>query len=77
MEQLSIRLRELRAEKGLRQKDVASDLGISTTCYAGYEQSYHEPDLKTLCKIARYFGVSTDYLLGLEDEAGNRPHIKP
>ena len=62
-----MRLRELRAEKNVRQKDVALDLGISATCYAGYEQGYHEPDFKTLCKIARYFGVTTDYLLGMEE----------
>ena len=67
MEKFCIRLRELRTEKGLRQRDVADDLGISVTCYAGYEQGAHEPDFRTLCKIARYFGVTTDYLLGMED----------
>ena len=77
MELFSIRLRELRKNKGLRQKDIAEALEISVTCYAGYEQGAHEPDFKVLCKIARYFGVSADYLLGLEDESGSRPHIKP
>ena len=61
------RLKELRSEKGLTQKEVAEQLGISSTCYSGYEQGYREPDLKTLIKLCKFFEVSTDYLLGLED----------
>jgi len=62
------RLKELRSEKGLTQKEVAGQLGISTTCYSGYEQGYREPDLKTLIKICRFFEISSDYLLGLKDD---------
>lgn len=58
------RLKELRNEKDVTQKTVANALGISKTCYAGYEQGYREPDLKTLLKLADYFEVTTDYLLG-------------
>lgn len=61
------RLKELRTEKGYTQKDIAEVLGLSKTGYAGYEQGYREPDLKTLIKISKAFGVSTDYLLGLTD----------
>ena len=64
---ISKRLKELRLEKGLTQKEVAEQLGISSTCYSGYEQGYREPDLKTLIKLCKFFEVSTDYLLGLED----------
>ncbi len=60
------RLREQRIEQHLKQRDVASALGISVTCYAGYEQGYREPDFATLIKICRYFSVSADFLLGLE-----------
>ena len=60
-------LKELRAEKGFTQKEVADSLGVSKNCYAGYEQGYREPDLKTFRKIADYFGVSADYLLGRTD----------
>lgn len=77
MKELAVRLKELRHAKKLKQNDVSFDLGISITCYAGYEQGYREPNLDTLKQLAIYFGVSTDYLLGLEDDAGNRPHIKP
>lgn len=70
-------MRELREERKWKQKDIAEALGISVTCYAGYEQGYRLPNIEMLAQIAVYFGVSSDYLLGLEDEAGNRPHIKP
>ena len=60
------RLREQRTEKQLKQKEVAEALGISVTCYAGYEQGYREPDFATLIKICKYFSVSSDYLMGLE-----------
>ena len=63
---LKERLKELRVERGLKQKDVADALEISVSCYGGYEQGYREPDFKTLIKISKFFKVSTDYLLGLE-----------
>ncbi len=61
------KLRELRTEKKLTQKQIAKLLGISTTCYGGYEQGYREPDFKTLVKICKLFEVSADYMLGLTD----------
>ena len=61
------KLKELRIEKKLTQKQVAEQLDISTTCYGGYEQGYREPDFKTLIKICKLFDVSADYLLGLAD----------
>ena len=61
------KLKELRNEKKLTQKQAAQLLNISTTCYSGYEQGYREPDFKTLVKICRLFEVSSDYLLGLAD----------
>lgn len=64
------KLRELRLENGFTQKKVAGLLEVSTTCYAGYEQGYREPDFKTLIKICKLFEVRSDYLLGLEDETG-------
>jgi len=66
MSKFTSRLRELRIEKGLTQKEVAAALEISVSCYGGYEQGYREPDLKTLIKICKMFEISSDYLLGLE-----------
>ncbi len=62
------KLKELRLDKCLNQKEIAKSLGVSVTCYAGYEQGYRQPDLKMLTKICLLYGVSADYLLGLSDE---------
>ena len=68
------KLKELRKEKKLTQKELANILDVSTTCYAGYEQGYREPDFKILKKICLFFDVSADYLLGLEDETGSKTY---
>jgi len=64
---LSEILKELRREKEYSQKKTAQILGVSTTCYAGWEQGYREPGLNDLKKIALLFDVTTDCLLGLEN----------
>lgn len=60
-------LRLLREKKGLRQKDVAELIGVSQVAYSYYEKGSREPDYATLVKLSDFFGVSTDYLLGLDD----------
>lgn len=66
MNRFSQRLRERRIEKHLTQKDVATALGISVTCYAGYEQGYREPDFDTLIKICKYLDISADVILEIK-----------
>lgn len=61
---LSNRLKELRHEKNVLQKDIAKKLNISTSAYGFYEQGKRTPDLATLESLADYFNVSIDYLLG-------------
>lgn len=68
MEILAKRLKILRKERGLRQADVAADLGISTVGYQRYELDQREPGASLIAAIANYYQVSTDYLLGLKDE---------
>ena len=58
------KLRELRKGRSLTQEDMARILEFARTTYANYEQGTREPDNKTLNKLADYFQVSTDYLLG-------------
>lgn len=58
------RLHTLRKERKLRQEDMAKQLGIARTTYAMYEQGKREPDYNTLIKLATFFEVSIDYLLG-------------
>lgn len=61
------RLRELRCEKGLTQKQLAEKLNISQKSLSKYERE--SPDLSTelIARICRYFQVSADYLLGPDD----------
>ena len=65
---LGSRLKELREEKGLTQKEVAAQLGLHSVTYLHYEKDQREPPLKILAEMAAFFEVSTDYLLGLTDE---------
>lgn len=61
------RLRELRIEKGRKQKEVATEIGMSMQALSNYENGLREPDFATLNKLAEYFHVSIDYLLGRTD----------
>jgi HTH-type transcriptional regulator, competence development regulator len=65
---LKNKLIELRKAKKLRQEDIANILGIARTTYAMYEQGNREPDFDTLNKIADYFEVTIDHLLGREEK---------
>lgn len=60
------RLKALRIKKKLTQGEAAKKMGINRTTYSNYEAGNREPDHGTLTKFAEYFGVSTDYLLGME-----------
>lgn len=57
-------LKKMREEKGLLQKDVAAALGVDRTAYVKYEKGYSEPNFQTLEKLADFFGVSIDCILG-------------
>ena len=61
------RIKELRTEKGITQADLAKILKISDRAVGYYENGDREPDYSTLLKIADYFDVSIDYLLGASD----------
>ena len=56
----------LREQLNVTQRAVADYIGLSRQAYAHYEFGDRYPDLKTLCKLADFFGVSVDYLLGRE-----------
>lgn len=61
---LAKRLKELREEKGLFQKDIAKILQITTSAYGFYEQGKRSPDTLVIQRLADFFNVSVDYLLG-------------
>ncbi|MDE6454312.1 MAG: helix-turn-helix domain-containing protein [Dysosmobacter sp.] len=68
MVKIAERLKALRKERKLRQSDVAKLLGIGVRTYQYYEGDEHRPDYEMLIKLADFFGVSTDYLLGRTGE---------
>ena len=59
-----MKLRELREQKGVTQKEVAIAIRCTPTVYSRYEREEREPDISTLCSLADYFEVSTDTLIG-------------
>ncbi len=61
------RLRELRIQKGESQTEVANKLNISRQAYNFYENGQREPNHEVLLKLADYYNVTTDYLLGRSD----------
>lgn len=70
MEILAKRLKKLRADRRIYQREMAEYLGLSFRGYQGYETNQTEPKLATLIAIADYFGVSIDYLVGRTDDPG-------
>lgn len=58
------RLRDLREDADLKQKEVAALLGIQQTVYSRYERGFQTIPLEHLLTLADYYHVSTDYLLG-------------
>lgn len=62
----SKRLKELRLSKSLLQEDIGNYLGISSQSVSKWENGLSEPDIETQKKLADYFNVSLDYLLGRE-----------
>lgn len=71
MQKFSDRLIRLRKERGLTQEELADVIQKRRSTLSGYESEGKEPDFDTVCLLAKYFGVSTDYLLGHSDERNN------
>lgn len=66
--QICQRLKELRKEKEFSQKAVAEVLGIIYQQYARYENGERELPIRHAVTLARFYGVTLDYLVGLTDE---------
>ena len=65
MEDLGKRLKEIRKEKGITQREASEKLGLTRNAYTNYEMGIREPSLDTFKKICQMFEVTSDYLLGL------------
>ena len=54
----------LREERGIGQRELAGYLNVTAGTISNYAHNIHSPDPVTLCRLAEYFGVTTDYLMG-------------
>lgn len=62
---LSDKLIELRKKKNLSQQEVANRTGIARTSIQGYENNANSPSIEVLVTLAKFYNVSSDYLLGI------------
>jgi len=68
MKRFNERLRELREDNNLTQTNLANELMIDQRSLSFYEIGKYEPNLDTLKRMAIFFNVPTDYILGLTNE---------
>ena len=57
----------LRRERNISQTELGKAIGVSARAISYWEQGINEPKATYIAKLAEFFGVSSDYLLGLED----------
>lgn len=70
------RIKKLREEKHMKQDELAKILSISPSAIGMYERDEREPNDELTLKLAEYFNVSTDYLLGKSDTRNPEEQIK-
>lgn len=76
MEKTANRLKQLRESKGLTLDDIEKNTGIKRGTYNNYENEKTMPSLEIWNKLAKFFGVSTAYLMGIDDEVDSSFVIK-
>lgn len=62
-----MRLKELRTDRNLLQRDVADHLNCSTPVYCRYEKGEREPPFDIIKRLADFYGVTVDYLMGRDE----------
>lgn len=70
------KLKNLREDADLKQKELGKDLNVTSQTISGWEINRTKPDYEMLKKIANYFGVSTDYLLGNTPQKSEQEEIE-
>ena len=66
-EKFSTRLKELRMELNISQQSLAKEIGVTQKAIDFWEKDINEPKASYIIKLAKFFKVSTDYLLGIEN----------
>lgn len=69
------RIRDMREDRDLYQKDIAEYLQCTQVCYSHYEMGKRDIPTDILIKLAKFYQTSIDYLLGLTDE--KQPYPRP
>lgn len=64
----SDRLADLRKEKGFNQTYLANYMGVTQVSVSNWERGFKEPNFKMLIELANFYGVTTDYLLGVTNK---------
>lgn len=72
---LAERMKELRIAMDLRQEDAAKELDISMRTYCRYEYGQREPTASVLIRMADFYGVTIDYLVGRADARKDRKSV--
>lgn len=70
------KIKDLRKEKNVTQKEMAQALSVTVSTLSHWECDYQEPSFKDLAALAEYFDISTDYLLGVTED-DERPNFTP
>ncbi|MDE7131789.1 MAG: helix-turn-helix domain-containing protein [Lachnospiraceae bacterium] len=76
MKELRELIRDLRDDHDLKQKTVAAHLGISQQTYSNYENGHREIPIWVVVALAKYYKVSTDYLLGIDNSYLGNTNLK-
>ena len=63
-----MRLKDIREDRDLTQREIAEHLHIRQNTFSQYENGHRDIPTEILIELARFFGTSTDYILGLTDE---------
>ena len=71
-----IRIKELRTAKSMSMAQVSKELNIPYTTYVNYEKGEREPNSEMLIRIANYFNVTVDYLIGRTDNNSRNATIE-
>lgn len=69
---MRLKIKEVREDRDITQSDIAKHLHIKQNTYSQYENGVRQIPLALLVELAKYYGTSVDYLLGLTDE--KRPY---
>lgn len=69
-----MRLKDMREDRDIKQKEIAAFLHIKQNTYSQYENGHRQIPIEALIKLADFFNTSTDYILGLTDDP--KPYTK-